>query len=151
MSYAGGKQRCRRGASLEERLLHYRKIDELTGCWNWQASFHSQGYGQLMVGGSKQLVHRLSYTCFVGELDAELEIDHVCENKRCFNPQHLEQVTSGENTRRAMDHVWEEIRNNPFCPNAHKYTEANTILRGKGRVCRECTHQSNRRARLRCA
>ena len=66
-------------------------------CWLWTASVNSRGYGTSMRG---QLVHRISYRLIKGEIPGGLEIDHICSNKRCVNPEHLEAVSHLVNMRR---------------------------------------------------
>lgn len=84
-------------------------IDPDTGCWNWRQRIHREGYGcfnisQPMVSGKRAskfwLAHRWSYITFVGPIPAGLELDHLCRNRACCNPAHLEPVTRTENTRR---------------------------------------------------
>ena len=71
-----------------------------TGCWEWQGSTDGRGYGCVGMDGRKVSVHRLTYTWFVGPIPDGLEIDHLCRNILCCNPDHLEAVTMAENMRR---------------------------------------------------
>jgi len=75
------------------------KVDKTEdGCWNWTAACISVGYGNFKVPGGHILAHRWAYENLGGrELDAGLVIDHLCRNRRCVNPAHLEQVTNREN------------------------------------------------------
>jgi hypothetical protein len=72
------------------------------GCWNWTGYCYANGYSALSVDGHQRLAHRLSYEAHIGPIPLGLVIDHLCENKRCVNPQHLEPVSSAENTRRSL-------------------------------------------------
>lgn len=90
------------GYPLEElasRLLS-RHLD--SGCWSWTGPQQSKGYGQIGLSSPRRLVfvHRLAYEVFVGPIPYGMTIDHLCSNKLCINPGHLEVVTRGENTRR---------------------------------------------------
>lgn len=86
-------------------------IDTDTGCWNWLGSVNRDGYGQISfmayVNGREwngYLAHRLSYTLFRGPLVKGLEIDHLCRNRSCVAPSHLEQVPHRTNSQRAYNY-----------------------------------------------
>lgn len=74
------------------------------GCWNWTGRVVT-GYGWAVRPGSapNMPAHRLSYATFVGPLTPGLVVDHLCENKLCVNPEHLEQVSNSENVKRYHD------------------------------------------------
>lgn len=89
--------------SIRERILASRNITP-SGCWEWTRSLSVAGYGQtsynLRTTTGKlrpSLVHRVAYELFKGEIPAGLELDHLCRNRKCFNPDHLEAVTHQEN------------------------------------------------------
>lgn len=72
------------------------------GCWEWSAAHNPKsGYAVMRVDGTLRYAHRLSYELHVGPIPDGLVIDHLCMNRGCVNPAHLEPVTQGENTRRA--------------------------------------------------
>lgn len=73
-----------------------------SGCWEIQSA---KRYSQLGARGAVWLGHRLSYRAFKGVIPTGLQLDHLCMNKRCVNPEHLEPVTPLENTRRYLAHV----------------------------------------------
>jgi hypothetical protein len=71
------------------------------GCWNWTAALTSVGYGNFMFPDGNVLAHRWSYVNIGGgTLVSGLVIDHLCRNRRCVNPEHLEQVTQRVNILR---------------------------------------------------
>jgi hypothetical protein len=95
--------------SLESRLHARTIVDPESGCYCWQGYRNSDGYGEIKVDGAKLKVHRVSYALFVDDLIDGLHIDHVrargCRHRNCWNPDHLEQVTPQENTRRAFARI----------------------------------------------
>ena len=98
------------------------------GCWLWSGATNDHGYGQLHRDRRTVYAHRFSYELAVGPIPAGLQIDHLCRNRSCVRPHHLEPVTSAVNTRRG------EPANRTHCPLGHPYDEANT---GR-RFCRAC-------------
>jgi hypothetical protein len=81
---------------------HWRRIIERTsirnekGCWIWQGRMIKTGYGKLNlnIGLQEVLAHRMSYAEFKGPIRKGYETHHICENKRCVNPEHIEQMTN---------------------------------------------------------
>jgi hypothetical protein len=117
------------------------KKDHKTGCWNWIGAIFKKkyggNYGQLRMGGCNGRVkkaHRLSYEYFIGQIPDGLEIDHLCRNTLCVNPDHLKPVTHIENCRRRRDSGL------PSCKYGHKYTPETTYIRPDNgrRECKIC-------------
>jgi len=75
-------------------------IDPNSGCWIWQRSLTPQGYGHLTINNKQVLAHRFLYVQQNGYLSDNYELDHLCSNKACVNPNHLEPVSHAENCRR---------------------------------------------------
>lgn len=82
-------------------LLPINKVEITESCWLWTGAKDKKGYGVAKFSGSIWLVHRLFYTYLVQYPDPKLVVDHICEVKLCLNPDHLEEVTIGENVRRS--------------------------------------------------
>ena len=110
-------------------------------CWPWLASLNTGGYGQFMLDGRPQRAHRLAYEELRAEIPAGLQLDHLCRNRRCVNPWHLEPVTNAVNTARGMLPLinGERQRSKTHCANGHPYNADNTRLDPKWhRRCRAC-------------
>ena len=86
----------------EERF--WSKVDFLsTGpCWSWTAAKNTSGYGVFQLGTKTTLAHRFAYKMMKGEIPTGLSLDHLCRNRLCVNPLHLEPVTRGQNVLRGI-------------------------------------------------
>lgn len=93
--------------SYEQRLLSRFETDEQTGCWTWTGTrMITAGYGQIGRNGDNLPAHRAMWEHFKGPIPEGLVIDHLCLNRLCVNPDHLEVVTySVNNERRFLDRV----------------------------------------------
>jgi hypothetical protein len=116
----------------------------VTPCTVWAGAVQSRGYGSMTNGrGGTMLAHRAAYEAARGPIPGDLTIDHLCRNKLCVNPDHLEVVTRGENSRRGA-------AAQRLCKNGHPLSGENLRVavraRGVQRECREC-HRAALRAR----
>lgn len=87
--------------TLPEALREKVAVDAESGCWIGTAAPHGDGYRRVMFEGRRQALHRLAYALTVGPIPEGYVLDHLCAEKACCNPAHLEAVTVAENTRRA--------------------------------------------------
>lgn len=82
----------------------WRLVDKTDSCWLWLGAQNGKGYGRFTLSGRngwKRSAHRYAYELLVGPIAAGLDLDHLCRNRLCVNPEHLEPVTRRENLRRA--------------------------------------------------
>jgi len=119
-------------------------VDE-SGCWLWTWNVKASGYATMSVNNKMEWVHRLSYEALVGPIPAGLQIDHLCRVHNCVNPEHLEPVTSRENTirgyaaRSAANGGLPLSSATTSCMLGHERNEVNSYMNAKGLViCRVC-------------
>lgn len=123
----------------------WRKVAVSGSCWSWGAGLDVYGYGKFKVRGHTVKAHRWAYEHLVGPIPDGLVIDHLCRNRACVNPDHLQPVTAEVNIRRGMSPAQVTIRTG-ICKRGHELTAANTIVyRGSGaRTCRTCRNDWQR-------
>lgn len=120
-----------------------------SGCWLWLGCVDEKGYGRVSLGGRLFPAHSRSYQRAKGRIPRGLEIDHLCRNPSCVNPDHLEPVTKQVNALRGIRST--RARAATHCPNGHEWTAVNTYRhpRSGSRVCRRCTTTSQEKYRSR--
>lgn len=100
------------------------------------------GYARLCWNAKKVYAHRIAYQLLVGPIPEGMQLDHLCRNRRCVNPDHLEPVTHAENVRRGLSGAY--LRARTHCPKGHPYDQANTYVSNSGsRNCRACHSASS--------
>ena len=131
-----------------ERFMNFIEIDRNTHCWNWIGTIHRSGYGQFGLNGRNIAAHRAALILirnheFTKDIKDE-QCDHLCRNRACVNPDHLDLVTAKENSARSPIAQQALNRMKTHCKRGHEFTVENTVLNGKGRGCRECRRQWKR-------
>lgn len=129
-----------------------------SGCWEYATRNRAgRDYRQVNVSVDgiqvNQYAHRVAYAHLVGPIPDGMQLDHLCRNRTCVNPDHLEPVSAQENVRRARALV-------TACPQGHPYDATNTRMYQGRRYCRACRaacraqrtpEQNARRRELRAA
>lgn len=145
-----------RFTAIDATERFWSKVDKSGDCWLWLATTSGQGgYGHFHVsGGAKDRVreyaHRWSYEQAKGPIPEGMELDHLCRNRKCVNPDHLEPVAHAVNheRRRGIPHGPRDL--GPFCRNGHERTPENTAVNKQGyKFCRLCANESQRRYKAR--
>lgn len=112
------------------------------GCWQWTGAISSVGYGRFRIGPDNRYAHRIGYEHFVGPIPTNLVIDHLCRNRACVNPEHLEVVTERVNINRGVLPKREQTH----CIHGHALADDNLYVKPNGaRCCRTCSRERARR------
>jgi 5-methylcytosine-specific restriction endonuclease McrA len=134
--YAVTPELAERVESLIERIPFH-------SCWEWGGRIAPNGYGVIEVHTvdnkrRSRRAHRIIYESYVGAIPDGLQLDHLCRNRGCVNPAHLEPVTNHENHRRGLR------ASKTHCPAGHAYSGDNLVLTKRGRKCRACNYKHGR-------
>lgn len=122
----------------EQEALLMSKIDAGGVCWEWTSGCFSSGYGVFHVCRKAYRAHRVVYEWLVGPIPKDLQPDHLCRNRKCVNPDHIELVTAKVNTLRSNNPAANNARRTS-CVNGHALVESNVYRTRDGRrQCRAC-------------
>jgi hypothetical protein len=135
-------------AVIKARLMAAVLI-EPSGCYTWTKYRNKHGYGAIFYREKKWLAHRLAYVILTGSnLPEGLVSDHLCRNRACINPAHIDWVTQRENYRRGMVPSAISLRTNR-CQNGHEFRPETTFVdkRDGKRECMICRRERKARNR----
>lgn len=126
----------------------FSKVNVDGPCWEWIGQLGAQGYGVFSFQRKDTAAHRWIYQRLVGPVPAQLELDHLCRNRSCVNPDHLEPVTHKENVLRGSGVAAMHARKT-HCIRNHELSGSNLRVRLKAgkyveRVCRQCFNDRRR-------
>jgi HNH endonuclease len=118
-------------------------------CWEWTGG-KTDGYGRIWDGKKMRPVHRVVYEFFRGKISGELVLDHLCRNRACCNPDHLQLVTNKENILRGNGSPAQNSKKT-HCPKGHPLSGDNLsfLSSKKQRRCVQCHRDENLKYRLR--
>jgi len=134
----------------ERRFWAKVQLPDGQGCMMWAAAKLNTGYGLFGLGRAMYYAHRVSYTLANGEIPPGKVIDHLCRNRSCVAPGHLEAVDQRANVLRGESFSAKNARRTQ-CPQGHEYTAENTYVAPPNksnpngyRVCRTCMRERER-------
>lgn len=133
----------------QKRLLNKMLVGD--GCWLWIAATDTHGYGVIRSNYILMKAHRAVYEFYVGPIPSGLDLDHLCRNRSCVRPDHMEPVTRQTNIRRGAGNGGTEWDGNHYnnskthCLSGHPFSEENTRLWRTHRICRTCARLRARR------
>lgn len=121
-------------------------------CWQWTAALNWRGRPKFRGDGRDVYAYRWVYEKMFGLIQPPLQLDHLCMNKACVNPWHLEKVTAKENTRRGNSPTGVKSRQK-YCKRGHPFSPSNTLIHGRignrrQRRCRACVNARKRKSAL---
>lgn len=131
---------------VPEWMLFWAKVDQDEDCWTWIGFRNRDGYGTFTRQPNTYLSHVWAYNELVGPVPDELELDHLCRNRACVNPRHLEPVTARVNLLRGIGFTGVNARKTQ-CVHGHSFNVDNTIHLPNGhRKCRICDRARKRKS-----
>ena len=127
-----------KAVTLEARIQQMLNRHDYIVCWPWNGYIGKQGYGRIGKVGARKMAHRFFYEILMGPLPADTVLHHLCGNKRCCNPRHLQQVTPSEHNKIEPRGCAKPGLRVTHCLRGHLYDERNTGYNRGKRHCRKC-------------
>lgn len=130
--------------TIEDVLL--KLVLQEYGCLEWPGYLDEDGYGKVKINGRDWRVHRLIWEYYNGAIPAELQIDHICKNRKCSKLEHLQLLTVTENVLRSECPGAKNAKKT-HCLRGHPLSGENLYISPgrKGRHCRICKDEATRR------
>lgn len=131
-------------------------VGKFADCWEWAGRIDRNGYGKFMAGKVQTGAHRAAWIAFRSDIPDGLQVDHLCRNRSCVNPWHMDLVTNKVNAIRSVEMGGPGGRGKSrggavrsTCRKGHSFDEANTYLHTDKqgyvhRVCRACARARHR-------
>jgi hypothetical protein len=118
------------------------KVEISGDCWFWRGARNWAGYGVFKFGKTNTPAHRVAYRLIKGQIPKGKTLDHLCRNRGCVNPDHLEPATMRENLLRSEETLASRNLAKTHCAHGHPLSGGNLLERTKNghpiRICREC-------------
>ena len=135
----------RKRTPQEHEDLFWGKVDKTNTCWNWKSIINNHGYGIVIQNYKRLRAHRVAYEYVKGTIPDGYQIDHICENKICVNPEHLRAVTHEEHKEHTARQMRKAMLEKTHCSwghpldndNGYLYTGPQGRKKWKCRLCRK--------------
>jgi len=134
--------------ALPDRIRDRINVIPETECWDWVGTISRIGYGHVWFEGKTWLAHRVVFTLLRGAIPHGLTLDHLCRNRCCVNPDHLQPVTLRENVLRGTSPAAQKAKQT-HCKRGHPLTEGNLVRDKYARRCKLCHRETGKLAQRR--
>jgi hypothetical protein len=138
----------RKSKEYEQKILDNISVTT-SGCWEWLGSYFRTGYGRVSLRKHVTVAHRYFFERLCGPMPAKKELHHICENKKCCNPEHLLLVSSWQHKQLSPRSIAYKNRRKTHCVRGHELTLENIYQYGANRHCKECVKIREQQERAR--